>query len=251
MLLGTIMLVLGLSAPALKVKAASLPTPNVSVDPRVLGVAVRPSVVPAHAFTPDDPIEQGHPAFVHLAFGPQDPNRQEAALSVYPLAGLLKANQGSEGQQFRHQFAQLQLLIRTRPGKIQGELPYLLEPDAGQVFTSGVRYLNFAGGSGLRYLTMYSSDVSPVTSDRVFYTYQGLTSDGRYALVLTYPVSTRLLPATYDAVPVPLRTALAQGTGYSAYLSRTVRTLAAARPGDFTPALDKLDALVASIRIRH
>ncbi|WP_407569884.1 hypothetical protein [Deinococcus altitudinis] len=250
-LLGITTLILGLSGPALVSRAALSATPAVSIDSQPLGVSVRRTVIPAYTFMTTDPLEHGHPAFVRLALGSQDPNRQEAVLSVYPLAGLLSTNPGDEGRRIQAQISRLRTLIKTRTNKVQGELPYLLEPNSSQVFAAAPRYLDFPGASGLRYLTMYSFDASPVTNDRMFYTFQGLTTDGRYALVLTYPVSTRHLPANDDAVPSALRTALEQGVGYSAYLTRTARTLSAARPADFSPPLDKLDAVARSIRIRH
>lgn len=232
--------------------SAASPTPasSVTVDARPLGVTVRRSVLPAHTADPEDPLDWGHAAAVRLALGPQDPNRQEAALTVYPLAGLVAANPGDLGRQVQNELGRLRTLLKTRPARPTGELPFLLGPPAGQVFAARVHYLDFPGGSGVRYLTMYSSDVSPVTSDRLFYTFQGLTADGNHAVVLTFPVSTRLLPATYDAVPAAQRNAISQGVDSPAYLVRTARRLETATAADFSPTLDRLDAVTRSLRLR-
>ncbi|WP_157465182.1 hypothetical protein [Deinococcus apachensis] len=240
--------VLGLGLGAHLAWAAPTP-PAVTLDTRPLGVAVHKTVLPAHRVNPEDPLDWGHAAAVHLALGPQDPARQEAALSVYPVAGLVAANPGDLGREVQTQLGRLRTLLKSWPARPSGELPYLLGPPADQVFATAVRYLDFPGGSGVRYLTMYSSDVSPVTSDRLFYTFQGLTEDGKYILVLTYPVSTRRLPANYDAVPPGQRDALARGVGYPAYLSRTAQMLGATGPADFSPSLGKLDAAVRGIRV--
>lgn len=239
-----------LTPPPARAAPASPAPPAVTLDARPLGVDVQRSVLPAHRVNPEDPLDWGHGGAVRLALGPQDPTRQEAALAVYPLAGLVEANPGDLGRMLKTELGRLRVLLRTRPARPAGKLPYLLGPPADQVFATGVRYLDFPGGSGVRYLTMYSSDVSPVTSDRLFYTFQGLTSDGRYALVLTYPVRSRRLPATYDAVPAAQRDALSQGVGYPAYLARTAQALGSAPPADFSPSLDRLDAVVRSLRVR-
>ena len=56
-------------------------------------------------------------------------------------------------------------------------------------------YLSFRNGTGIRYITHYAQDVAPYTADSFFYTYQGLTSDGKNYVSATFPLYTRCFPS--------------------------------------------------------
>ena len=58
-----------------------------------------------------------------------------------------------------------------------------------------MRYLDFPS-DGVRFITRYAQDVSPVTNQSVFFTFQGLTSDGQHYVSLFWPVDTSSLPNT-------------------------------------------------------
>ena len=65
-------------------------------------------------------------------------------------------------------------------GEITGEIPILPPADAAQVLKARVKLLSFHGGKGFAFLTAYAQDDVPVANDALFYTFQGLTDDGRY-----------------------------------------------------------------------
>ena len=52
--------------------------------------------------------------------------------------------------------------------------------NAAQVFHAQTKYLDFNDGSGVGFVTYYAQDVSPVTRDQIFYSFQGLTDNGKY-----------------------------------------------------------------------
>ena len=167
---------------------------------------------------------------------------REAQLCVFPVADL-RALDPSVAKTVDD----LTALLATRPANPE-EIPVFPVIPAHQVFTSQVRYLSFPGGSGVRTVTYYAQDASPVTNQSVFFTFQGLTADGRNYVCLFWPVDTAALPNTvqeglggqsYDA----------WAAQYEAYLARTVQTLNGLSPDAFTPNLTLLDDMLQTIQI--
>ncbi len=129
-------------------------------------------------------------------------------------------------------------------------LPHLPPIPAGQTIRAKAEYLPVTDGMGIRYLTSYASDVSPLTDDRIMYTYQGATSQFKgdkpgYYIAFTYPIKTGLFP-----------TALPSDFDYNAFSNNYVKEMNAAiqkintaDPSSFDPTLAKLDELVKSIKI--
>ena len=73
-------------------------------------------------------------------------------------------------------------------------------PDFGaaeQMVNAQVEYLDFDGGSGVRFITHYGIDEAPITEHGTFYTFQGLTDDGQYYVAYYHPAPTGILPAAY------------------------------------------------------
>ena len=70
------------------------------------------------------------------------------------------------------------------------------------MFLSKPEYLKFENGSGVRYLTMYGQGFAPINNHDLFYSFQGLTADGRYWVSVIMPVNHPSLQATYDD-PLP------------------------------------------------
>jgi len=143
----------------------------------------------------------------------------------------------------------LKNLLAKGSSSIQGEIPVLPFADAFQVLKARVKLLTFHGGKGFAFVTAYAQDDVPVANDSLFYTFQGLTDDGRYWISFYYPVNASVLPKTeqdspemkdYDAFEKHLDT----------YRKKTVRALEDPKTV-YTPDLTKLDALVRSIEIRR
>jgi hypothetical protein len=112
-----------------------------------------------------------------------------------------------------------------------------------------VPILEFAGGKGIRYLSYYSQGPSPVLDGRIFYTFQGLTNDGKFYVSALFPVHTGIFPE--EALPCsacadPNDNPIPEWTT----LLGTQITQLNAQPGNgFTPSLAALDEVVKSIRI--
>jgi putative hemolysin len=140
----------------------------------------------------------------------------------------------------------LKTLLATKPAVITDSIPVLPPIPAAQVFHAQTRYLDFPNGSGVGFVTHYAQDVSPVTANQPFYTFQGLTNDGQYYVAAFYPISTTLLPATSE-MDGPTYDAWAKN--YEAYLTDLTAQLNGLLPAAYTPDLTLIDGLAKSIEI--
>lgn len=129
-------------------------------------------------------------------------------------------------------------------------LPHLPPIPAGQVMRAQAEYLPVTDGIGIRYLTAYASDVSPLTDNDITYTYQGATNQFKgdkpgYYIAFTYPIKTGVLPADVPA-DFDYNTFSAN---YVSEMNAAIQKINTADPGTLNPTLASLDALVQSIKI--
>ena len=109
--------------------------------------------------------------------------------------------------------------------------------------------LSFGSGNGIRYLTQYASLYDPINNHELFYTFQGLTGDGKYWISAILPVSNPILPE--DGNNPPNGQSQEQfGNNFAAYITDLTTQLNAQAPENFSPGLARLDALVTSIQIQ-
>jgi len=153
------------------------------------------------------------------------------------------------------QVTSLQALIAGNPPPVQNQsfsgpgLPFLPLWNAGQVFHALYAVVPFGNGGGIRYVTLYAQYFAPINNHDLFYTYQGLTSDGKYWVSAVLPVNHAILPMTGDNPPNGM-TWDQFGNAYETYLADIITQLEAQPAGSYVPALPALDALVASISIQ-
>jgi hypothetical protein len=128
------------------------------------------------------------------------------------------------------------------------DLPHLPPVAAGQVLRAQISTIDMSTGTGIRYLTAYSQDVSPMTDDRIQYTYQGTTSaDGKsgYYIALTFPIKTGVLPTE---IPTDFDYDIFS-KNYFKEMNATIQKIDALDANVFDPTLTQLDDLVKSIKI--
>ena len=141
----------------------------------------------------------------------------------------------------------LQWTLANHPsGGSLSNLPFLPIWNAAQMFSAKVAYFNFQNGSGVRYLTMYGQAVYPLDNQNLFYTYQGLTGDGRYYISAILPVTNMDLPND-GATTVDDWYEFDQN--WDAYIVGTLQWLNDQDANHFFPSLTSLDEMVASFRI--
>ena len=125
--------------------------------------------------------------------------------------------------------------------------PFLPMWNAGQVFYARPQVLNFQTGKGIRYLTCFAQGFVPIDTSCLFYTYQGMTSDGKYYVSAILPVD---LPALHSIdAENKWKAALADTSKYQQYVNEMSQLLASASAADFKPDLNNLDNLVKSLSV--
>jgi hypothetical protein len=172
----------------------------------------------------------------------------ERQLLIYPVAAYRQLFQTAGLFDVDQQVKTLRRLLDERPQ--DGEKPLPLLPPLGQAspdLTAQVKYLDFKGGSGVRFIARFTQKARPCSNEEIFYTFQGLTADGRYYVALFYPISTWTLPDNTDTLAPEEVTKIT--ANYQAYREQIQKDLNALNPADFTPDLSTLDAMVASLEI--
>jgi hypothetical protein len=139
---------------------------------------------------------------------------------------------------------ELQSLLKSRPPAPESELPYLPLINAAQVFHAQVKYLDFQNGSGVRYITQYSQDAAPIVNQSLFYTFQGLTQDGDYYIVATFPISAEGLSDEPD-----IQDWDAFFAGYQEYIKETANQFNDYPADKFTPDLELVDEAIQSLSV--
>ncbi|MDT8898103.1 hypothetical protein QYE77_07455 [Thermanaerothrix sp. 4228-RoL] len=161
---------------------------------------------------------------------------------VYPARDYMQMNPDAD-----RAIQTLGVLLNRPFGLNQPEdLPHpVFASMAARVFAAAVQRLDFSGGSGLRVITYYAQDVTPIENSDLLYEFQGLSADGAWYIVATMPLSHPGLPAADVGVP-DLSDPNADWMGYyaavTAYLERQPAT-------SFTPTLASLDAMFRSLQV--
>ncbi len=142
--------------------------------------------------------------------------------------------------------ANLKNLLATKPVSMTGPLPVLPPMSGQQALYAQAQYLDFHGGTGVGFLTYYTLAVDPITASDLFYTFQGLTNDGKYYVSVFHPVSTTLLPAT-AAMSGPQYEEFAKN--YETYLTTLTAQLNELISAGYVPDLVLVEDLMRSIEI--
>lgn len=150
--------------------------------------------------------------------------------------------------QAREKIAAFAQLLAERTPTFSGEVPILPPINAAQAMHAQAKWLDFEGGTGLRFITAHTQEVIPVANDRLVYIFYGMTSDGRHGIMAVIPVSAATLPDT----PPSLSEAeiIALNENYESQMAAVSEQLNGLADADFDPPLSELDALVRSIAIK-
>lgn len=171
-------------------------------------------------------------------------------LYIYPVGGWRSLYVGyrQELRDINRLLGRLRSLIVQRPFYIGEEVAILPTLNATQVLRSQVRYLNFHSGSGVRFLTTYNQDASPIGRSNLFYTFQGMSSDGRYYIAFYHPILSGVLPESVANLVTAdnYETFVAN---YPDYIQRTTQQLNMQDSASFAPTLTQLDTMVRSLKI--
>jgi len=128
---------------------------------------------------------------------------------------------------------------------VPDSLPFLPEPHAAQVFHAQEKFLAFKNGNGIRYITQLSQAHYPIIGEDSFYTFQGLTSDGKYYVSVILPIQLATLegtPRSADTIQIM------NDQQYSEYRNAMLEKFNQAN-APFNPDLESLDVLVQSLLV--
>jgi hypothetical protein len=207
-----------------------------------LAQQITTTTVPAQNPGADAPQWAIFPAYDEFNFVgyPSKNTYHRAHIEVYPVAEFEQMNPAAKDA-----IEKLKQLLAEMPAS-PSNIPLLPIFNAAQVFRTQVKYLNFQSGQGIRFVTQYDQAYLPINNLEVFYTFQGLTSNGQYYVTAILPVSTASLP---DSDQVPQDQIQSFGDNFPQYLNETAQKINALQPSDFTPNLGLLDTLVQSLRL--
>lgn len=229
--------------PALAQPSVDFEGVSFSYDPS-LATGVTPEIVPATT-DPGAPPWDLQPESRQFTFEGyhHTPNvRTYPQLSVYPVDEFDDIN-AEAGKQI----SSLRDFLDRKPVTLEynQDVPFLPPWNSAQAVAAGISYLDFKNGNGVRFLTQYCQDVCPIENAYFFYTFQGLTRDGRFYVSLRLPVSNPVLDGqenrTVDEVFV---------AGYSDYILEIQGKLNAQPASSFTPDLSLLDAIIFSLSVQ-
>lgn len=186
----------------------------------------------------------GRPEHIRFTFASQSkPDAFQiggAGLSGQPQIFIYPAQEFSTlGELPKVKIEALQGLLKARPPAPENEIPLLPLINAAQVFHAQVQYLDFQNGSGVRFITQYSQEnVGRLTNKNIFYTFQGLTRDGKYYVAAFFPITAS-----------GLRDELVQEDWQAAqaHLTEDIQHLNSLSSQDFEPDLEILDSIIKSL----
>lgn len=204
---------------------------------------------------PAVPVNNDEPAFgggapEHIAFGfngekiTTDVSPFQSQVRVYPVEALKDLDPS-----IAREVLALKTLLSVDPTTLNESIPLFPPFGAQQVIHPQIKYLNFQGGEGVRFVTLYAQDVAPLTNDGLFYTFQGLSSDGKYYVSAFWQVKTDKLPNSYQDAKITDYDAWAKQ--YETYRADTEKMLNQVSPDAFTPNLTLLDQMIESLQVRQ
>jgi hypothetical protein len=79
------------------------------------------------------------------------------------------------------------------------QLPTVPFFNAAQLFASNVYPIDFQNGRGVRLLTQYAQNATPVNNNELFYHFQGVTEDGAYYVIAIFPIAVQFLAESNDS----------------------------------------------------
>jgi hypothetical protein len=204
--------------------------------------------IPASPVDPSVPGGIGLGAPEHTAFGfngatvANEVNPFQPQVRVYPAEGLQALD-----PVIAQEVLALKTLLQVKPGAFAESVPVFPPFNAQQALHPQLKYLTFKNGQGVRFITFYDQDPAPITNDGLFYTFQGLSSDGKYYVTAFYPIRTDKLPNAYKDVEIKDFDAWAKQ--YEQYLKDTDAMLNGLGPEAFVPDLILLDQLITSLQV--
>jgi hypothetical protein len=147
--------------------------------------------------------------------------------------------------------ADIQRVLAEKPDRPVGvfQTAGILPPmNAGHMMnTPQVAYFDFQNGTGVRFLTQMGQAYYPINNRDLFYTFQGMTHDGRYYVAAILPISHPSLPADGSEIPGDDFNAFAEN--FDTYAAEIAAQLDAEAADSFAPSIVLLDEMMQSLEV--
>lgn len=166
----------------------------------------------------------------------------QPAVRVYPAQAIKDLDPA-----LTREVLALKTLLSAQPPKIQEPIPVFPPFNAQQMFHPQTKYVPFNSGQGVRFVTFYAQDAAPITNDGLFYTFQGLSADGKNYITVFWPLKTNALPDSYQDAQVTDYDAWVKQ--FETYLAATDKTLSDLPADAFVPNLNELDEMIQSLQV--
>lgn len=127
-------------------------------------------------------------------------------------------------------------------------IPFVPNWNAAQMMQSKVECLEFKNGKGVRFVTQYGQAAYPINNHDMFYTFQGLTSDEAYYVAAVLPVTHPSFPQ--DGNNPPNGDWDAFYDNFATYVAGIEQQLNGQPDDSFNPALNLLDDMIQSLRVK-
>jgi hypothetical protein len=217
--------------------------------PNGLAIGIAGETVPAVTADNGAPWEVG-PAYIKVTLSsyPLQGTMWQPEIRIYPADEYRLINPIA-GQRLD----EIKSITANPNGSQPANLPFLPFINAAQDFHAQMQVVNFQNGSGIRYITQFDQAPIPVNNQEMFYTFQGLSQDGKYFISATLPVNLAFLPADNslnsptpaDGIPMVWN----NFENFPTYLTAITQKISTTDPNAFNPTLTTLDALIQSIKI--
>lgn len=187
----------------------------------------------------------GYPEHIRFQFETSDPESAFSPLAAQVL--VFPTDQyASMSLTAAEQMQALETLLAERPYDVGGDLPMLPMLDGIQTFHTRPVYLDFENGVGVRYIAQHEAELSLIDNDAIFYTFQGLTEDGRFYVAAFFPVDASGLLEELDMNDTAV---LDNQDAWTAYRDATAHALSELSSDSFAPDLYELDRAMSSLRV--
>ncbi|MGA2820077.1 MAG: hypothetical protein ABSF61_05405 [Anaerolineales bacterium] len=211
-------------------------------DPSLAESAKGAALPAISASDPNAPPFAVSPAHIKFSFtGYAHPSNMTPELNVYPVADFSQLS-----PQAKTEIGDLAKLLSSH--NLSAEtLPFLPSQNAAQMMHARVSFLAFQNGTGVRYLTQYAQAYVLINNQWLFYTFQGLTSDGKYYVSAVLPVSCSQL--SNQDFPADKAQQDQLMNNFAGYIGGVVAQLDGLGSDQFKPPLEHLDSLIQSLGV--
>ena len=232
-------------------------------DKEVFSIIKSSVIAAAPLENKDDKPDYVQSKKVNFQIAYKNPKKPPAEISVYKIEEYKKAFAlvPRYVEMMKENFADLQKVLDSAD-KMKSfgteQLPFVPFVDAHQEVFAKAKIINFKSGKGLIFLTQIVQNPVIINNEDLVYIFQGISTDERYFIYAEFPVSAEGLPETdtgsFENYKMPPnfygQEDDEQFKAHENYRNNIASRLDNLQSAKFSPNLDKIENLTASIEIK-